>query len=112
MDARLHNTGSRVENKTAASPSWKLVLHTNQNTTTKRDIMSDIGFRRHRGRWNIRLKELILPSISSFRRIHSVTQQYYPYEVAPLQSSSPFILSLQKYNYSLYYSNIEEHIRL
>lgn len=43
----------------------KLVLHTNQNTTAKRDIMSDIGFQRHKGRWNIRQKELILPSISS-----------------------------------------------
>ena len=27
--------------------------------------MSDIGFQRHKGRWNIRQKELILPSISS-----------------------------------------------
>jgi hypothetical protein len=43
----------------------KLVLPTNQNTKTKRDIMSDIGFQRHKGRWNIRQKELILPSISS-----------------------------------------------
>ena len=33
--------------------------------------MSNIGFLRHRGRWNIRLKELILPSISSDEYIPS-----------------------------------------
>jgi hypothetical protein len=49
----------------------KLVLHTSQNTTAKRDIMSDIGFQRHRGRWNIRLKELILQSTSSDEYIPS-----------------------------------------
>lgn len=32
---------------------------------TKRDFKSGIGFLRHRGRWNIRLNELIQKSISS-----------------------------------------------
>jgi len=70
--------------------------------------MSDIGFQRHKGRWNVRLKELILISISSDEFIPS------PDSIIPMKlhlCSAPVRLYCRhKYIYNYFITQILKSI--